>query len=1072
MRNKLILLLFFCVAFAGSVWAQRTITGTVVDKEGEPLIAVNVIVQGTTTGTVTDIDGKYSVEVSGAEAVIEFTFVGFITKRETVGARSVIDVTMEEDAELLEEVVVSALGFAQKKDQMGSTYSTVSSQDVVRSGESGVINGLAGKAAGVRIARSNGDPGAGSTIQIRGASTITGSSEPLIIVDGVPISNSTIYGNGNGGKDAGVSQQSRLNDINPNDIESIQVLKGASAASLWGSRAASGVIVITTKKGKSGKPTITYSSTYSFDEINVRHPIQEAFGQGLNGVWNAGASQSWGDKIANRSGAADSVRTTGERFVAADGTIYNTVLKKNSKETFNESNFDAVFQNGRYWQNDLSISGGSEKSTFFFSLGNLTQEGIIRNSDYSRTNLRLNNQTFLTNWLNMATRAAYTFTSSNRIQQSSNIDGLYLGLLRTSPDFDIRDYTGTYYNNSGQAFPNAHRAYRRHLGYPAPAYGNPIWVTDEQKSTTEVNRFIINSELNIDPLPWLKFTLRGGVDAYTDERVYFYPILSAGAPNGELFQDDIREREINFDAIAKGSFNLADDISLLATVGWNYNDRRRDLVYTELLSFQVDYREPITALNTSNDASTIERLKSFRRSNRGYGVLSFDLFGQLFVNTSGTLEAASTVKGNFFYPSGDAAWQFTQLPSLSGKKGLSFGKLRASWGQVGVQPGPHNFQTLAEGGITYSSYSDPLNVAQFGGGFRINNNQGNPDLKPEIKTEWEIGTDLRFFRDRLGLTATYYQNEIKDLLFNVSTAASTGYTSIYTNGGRMENKGLELETDVDIIKKRDVNLNLFANWNNNRNKVIDLLGVESIDLTSQSISGRAVPGQPLGVLWSSRARRNADGSLFLNENGFPELAPTQGVIGNPNPDWRGGLGLRANYKNLTINVLFEHSQGGDFAERTRFVLYSFGMHADVGNEVTLTQDLKNVNGQVIKAGTTVRGNIHDYGAGPVLLDQAWYTGRGGGLGGSAINEFSLGDFTWTRLREVSLSYNLNSPGFRKATKLSSVVFTATGRNLALWTDVLGIDPETNQFGVDNGYGIDYFTNPGTRSFVFSLQITY
>lgn len=551
-----------------------------------------------------------------------------------------------------------------------------------------------------------------------------------------------------------------------------------------------------------------------------------------------------------------------------------------------------------------------------------------------------------------------------------------------------------------------------------------------------------------------------------------YPILSAGAPNGELFQDDIREREINFDAIAKGSFNLADDISLLATVGWNYNDRRRDLVYTELLSFQVDYREPITALNTSNDASTIERLKSFRRSNRGYGVLSFDLFDQLFVNTSGTLEAASTVKGNFFYPSVDAAWQFTQLPSLSGKKGLSFGKLRASWGQVGVQPGPHNFQTLAEGGITYTSYSDPLNVAQFGGGFRINNNQGNPDLKPEIKTEWEIGTDLRFFRDRLGLTATYYQNEIKDLLFNVSTAASTGYTSIYTNGGRMENKGLELETDVDIIKKRDLNLNLFANWNNNRNKVIDLLGVESIDLTSQSISGRAVPGQPLGVLWSSRARRNADGSLFLNENGFPELAPTQGVIGNPNPDWRGGLGLRANYKNLTFNILFEHSQGGDFAERTRFVLYSFGMHADVGNEVTLTQDLKNVNGQVIKAGTTVRGNIHDYGAGPVLLDQAWYTGRGGGLGGSAINEFSLGDFTWTRLREVSLSYNLNSPGFRKATKLSSVVFTATGRNLALWTDVLGIDPETNQFGVDNGYGIDYFTNPGTRSFVFSLQITY
>ncbi len=1072
MRNKLILLLFFCVAFAGSVWAQRTVTGTVVDKDGEPLIAVNVIVQGTTTGTVTDIDGKYTVQVSGPDAVIEFTFVGYLTVRETVGARSVIDVTMEEDAEVLEEVVVSALGFAQKKDQMGSTYSTVSSQDVVRSGETGVINGLAGKAAGVRIARSNGDPGAGSTIQIRGANTITGSSDPLIIVDGVPISNSTIYGNGNGGQDAGVSQQSRLNDINPNDIESIQILKGASAASLWGSRAANGVVVITTKKGKSGKPTITYSSSYSFDQINVRHEIQDKYGQGLNGVYSPTATQSWGDKIADRVGGPDSVRTTGERFVAADGTIYYPILKKNSKETFNESNFDAVFQNGQYWQNDLSISGGSDKSTFFFSLSNLSQDGIIRNSNYNRTNLRLNNQTFLTNWLNFATRAAYTYTTSNRIQQNSNIDGLYLGLLRTPPDFDISDYTGTYYNSSGQAFPNAHRAYRRYLGYPNPAYGSPLWITNEQRSTSEVNRFILNSEMNIDPLPWLKFTLRGGVDAYTDERVYFYPILSAGAPNGELFQDDIREKEINFDAIAKGSFNLGDNISLLATLGWNYNDRKRDLVYTELLSFQVDYREPVTALSSSNDASTVRRLKNLRRSNRGYGILSFDLFNQLYVNATGTVEAASTINGSFFYPSFDAAWQFTRLQGLANKKGLSFGKLRASWGQVGVQPAAHQFQTLAEIPPAYSSYSDPLDVAQFGGGFRIDNNQGNPNLKPEIKTEWEIGADLRFFRDRWGLTATYYQNEIKDLLFDVSTAASTGFTTIYTNGGRMENKGIELETDIDIIRKKNLNLNLYANWNNNRNKVLDILGVESIDLTTQSISSRAVKGYPLGVLWSSRAVRNPDGSLSLTEFGFPKLASTQGVIGDPNPDWRGGLGFKATWKKLALNVLFEHSQGGDFASRTRYVLLNFGTYAETANEVTLTQDLKNVTGKVFKAGSVVRGNIEDFGAGPVLLDQSWYTGLGGGLGSSAINEFSLQDFTWSRLREISLSYNLSSPGFQKATKLSSVVFTATGRNLFLWSDVSGIDPESNQFGVTNGFGIEYFTNPGTRSFVFSLQITY
>jgi hypothetical protein len=288
----------------------------------------------------------------------------------------------------------------------------------------------------------------------------------------------------------------------------------------------------------------------------------------------------------------------------------------------------------------------------------------------------------------------------------------------------------------------------------------------------------------------------------------------------------------------------------------------------------------------------------------------------------------------------------------------------------------------------------------------------------------------------------------------------------------MKNQGIELELDADIIKKKSFNLNLYANWNNNRNEVLDILGVQSIDLTTQSISSRAVKGQPLGALWGTQLRRKTDGSIDFDANGFPQIANTQGVIGNPNPDWRGGLGTRASWKGLTLNVLFEHSQGGDYAERTRFILRNFGTHADVGNEVTLTQPLKNVTGKEFPTGTVIRGNIYDFGAGPVLLDQAWYTGRGGGLGDAVINELAIGDFTWTRLREVSLSYNLNSSGFRKATKLTSAVFTLTGRNLWLKTDILGIDPDTNQFGVDNGFGIDYFTNPGTRSVLFTLQITY
>ncbi|MEM8967335.1 MAG: SusC/RagA family TonB-linked outer membrane protein, partial [Bacteroidota bacterium] len=814
---------------------------------------------------------------------------------------------------------------------------------------------------------------------------------------------------------------------------------------------------------------------YSIDQVNTRHPLQTTFGQGRNGNYSTSNRESWGDKITDRGGGADEVDQSGEYFEADDGTLYYPVVNKNSRETFVEQNFDEVFGNGYFFQNDLSISGGTEKSTFFFSLGRLDQDGILKNSFYDRTNIRLNNQTYFSDWLNMSARASYTSSNANRIQQSSNVAGLYLGLLRTPPDFDISDYRGTYYDENGTPFLNRHRAYRRQLGSnPNPIYNNPLWTTNEQQSTTQVDRFIVNSDLNIEPTDWLTFTLRGGVDTYTDRRIYLFPIGSAGSVevNGLFNEDIITESEFNFDAITRATFELSSAVDLTATVGWNYNDRQRRSNFTELSNFQADVKLPTTDLNTSNEVTNIENLKRFIRSNRLYSVLNFGLFDQLFVNASGTLEAASSVQGSFFYPSFDAAWQFTELDGLQNSDILSFGKLRASWGQVGVQPLPHRFQTPAEGTFNHSTYSDGLDISQFGGGFRVDDDKGNSELKPEIKTEWELGTDLRFFRNRLGLTMTYYQNRIEDLLFEVATTPSSGFLTEYTNAGSMENVGFEVELDYTLVQTDDFTVNVYGNFNNNENTITSLQGTESVDLTTQSISSRAVEGFPLGALWGTRALRDDDGTLILDDNGFPQIAPTQGVIGDPNPDWRGGLGFRASYKGLRLNVLFEHSQGGDFAERTRFILRNFGTHADVGNEVTLTQNLNNVAGDIIPAGTTVRGNIDDFGAGPVLLDESWYRGRGAGFGDGVMNEFAISDATWTRLREVSLGYTLNNDWLQNTTKLSSVEFSVTGRNLVLWTDILGIDPEINQFGVSNGFGIDYFTNPSTRSVLFSINITY
>lgn len=318
----------------------------------------------------------------------------------------------------------------------------------------------------------------------------------------------------------------------------------------------------------------------------------------------------------------------------------------------------------------------------------------------------------------------------------------------------------------------------------------------------------------------------------------------------------------------------------------------------------------------------------------------------------------------------------------------------------------------------------------------------------------------------------YYKNKTKDVLLDVGLPPSGGYTSIYANAGTIQNKGFEADFSVDALKKQDYGIEVYGNFNTNRNLVIDMSGSTGVDLTGGSMSSRAVAGYPLGVLWGPRALRDVKGGMVLDANGFPQIDNSQGVVGDPNPDWRGAAGIKANYKGFDLNVLFETFQGGDVSQGTMSVLYNFGTHYDVGHEITLTEPLKNVNGTTFPAGTVVRGNVGNYGGGNVLLDQAWYTSRGAGLGGSSIRELFVTDGSWTRLREISLGYTLNSAAFKKATKFSSMRISFSGRNLALWTGVDGFDPEINQTGVGNGFGLEYFTNPSTKSFLFSITLNY
>ena len=1082
MKTNLHLITLLCLLHGSVAMAQNhVITGKITSQDdGLSLSGVNVTIKGKRTGTYSNAEGNYRISVNSKSETLVFSFIGMSTKEMPVGDQSTINMSLAQDVKQLSSVVVSAIGFKQNKDKLGSTSSSIKTEDLTRSGETGIINGMAGRAAGVMVARSTGDPGAGSYIQIRGQNTITGSNQPLVIIDGVPMSNSTIQ-NGKTGttEDArgGVAQQSRLNDINPEDIASMQILKGASAAALWGSRAANGVIVITTKKGSANnKVNISFSSSVSFDKVNVLHPLQDAYGQGSAGVFNPTTQFSWGDKIADRSGAADDVSKTGARFEAFDGNVYYPIIKKNLKDIYNDARRDAVFRTGTYLDNNLSLSGGNEKGNFYLSIGDLRQKGIFNGqSDYKRTSVRFNNTRQFNDILKATTNAAYIRSSSNRIQKGDNTSALYLGMLRSSPDFDSRSYKGSYFASpTASAITSRQRSYRNYLGASAnPSYNDPLWTINELTNLSEVDRFIMNSEIVLSPLQWFNVTARGGIDSYTDRRVTNDPVNSVvNSGVGRYEEESIKETELNMDIIGRASHSFGKNISGSLILGFNVNDRK----YTDLGGVMDAFILQDAPPNFGN--STIANNRPYnssfhRRMARSYTTLNLELYEQLFVNVSAAGEAGSTFgsqsKSTFYYPSTDIAWQFSQLPALANSSIFSFGKLRASYGIVGTQPDAYR-NTTPYINASFGSWANNFSGTGYGGAYVESSIQGDPNLKPERKTEWELGADLRFFDNKLSIGATYYQNKIEDLLLYISAAGSTGYSQKYTNAGKMTNKGLELDLNYNIIKQKDFNLNVFANWSSNINRVTDLAGTQNITFTGGALATVAHVGSALSSFYGGQYVRKADGSLDLTANGFPKLSTVLGIVGDPNPDWRGGFGTSASYKNFSLNVLFETFQGGDFYEGTRGVLVNFGTYADVGNEVTLGKDMFNYAGKLTAAGTKVRGNIVDYGGGPVLLDQSWYTSLGG-HSGQLVEQF-VRDGSWTRVREITLGYSLRSTGFTKKTKLQNIDFAITARNPFLWTKVVGIDPETNVSGAGNARGVDYFNNPSTKSLLFTIKINY
>jgi TonB-linked SusC/RagA family outer membrane protein len=1063
------ILVLLVVLMAQLTFAQeRAVTGVVSDNAGMPIPGVSVLVKGTKFGTQTDFDGKFAIKAAPSQILI-FSYIGMLSQ-EVKATSTLVNVKMKTSAVELEGVTINVLGIEVKKNETASAFSKVKGDVLTNSGETSLLKGLSAKAAGVSIVSNSGDPGSGAYVQIRGQNSITGSTQPLYVIDGIPVSSDEI-----GSGVDGVGQQSRMNDINPNDIESVKVLKGASAAALWGYRASNGVVLITTKKGKRGKISVDISSSVSFDKVNIKFKTQDIYGQGRGGVWSGASNRagSFGDKISTRTGGTDIFNLGGNYFVSNTGnTIYATTTK-NSTANFNNSNYDAVVNNGQSVNNHVAISGGNDTTNFYLGIGSNVQDGIVRASDYERTSVDFTSESKIGDKLSFKSKFSYSSSNSNRIQQGSNLSGLFLGLYRTPADFDNRDYVGTSFVRGVPSL-NSHRAYRQAVGTNAgdrnPSYNNPLWTTDVQKNPNTVERYIAGFEIKQEISSWLTLLGRLGLDGYSDKRMSMFPVNSSQNGGNGFGTESVTDfKSYNVDVIALGDLQINDNFGLTYLTGINFSSSEYDQRGGTYKNFLID-NNAFSYDNALIVDKTTFLDRRYSKLSGAYFSAAFDYKDYLYLTVGGRLETSSTYSPNlksYFYPTAEVAYKFTKNTD---SQILTDGKLRVTFGQIASIPRPYAGTTYFNSATGAEGYGPAYDAGAYNGSFQRSQGRGNPNLKPEIKTEAEFGTDLEFF-NRFTINATYYTNETKDLLVDVPLNGSSTYGSIYGNFATIQNKGIEIEFNANLLSSNSpLKWNVFGNWSRNRNEVTKLDGTESLFLDGfAGSSSRAVLGQPLGVLWGGKFATDTNGTLILDSNGFPTVAPIEGVIGDPNPNWRGAIGTSFSYKNITLSTLFDASIGGQLWDGTNGALNNFGKTIESANEVTLTEPTKNYNGVTVAA-STVRGNVKDFGAGNVLLDEAWYTQLGGGFG--PVSEQFVKSASWVKWRELSLSYLLKFKN--KNIGVESITFTGTGRNLWLWTEdkTLGQDPETNLTGGSNGRGLQYFNSPNSKSIIFSVNLKF
>jgi len=1067
-KFTLVLALILLIGMQGVFAQLRVITGVVTSSDDKaPIPGVTIVVKSTTIGTTTNLDGKYTLAVPAKYDALEFSYVGMKTQLIKLGQSITLDVVMQPDVMNMDEVVVTAIGIPRETKALSYSVQNVSSDDISKAAQTDMINSLQGRVSDVQIVSSSGTAGAASYIQIRGVTSLTGNNQPLFVVDGVPIAGAETGGSvGVATANAydGVGLSNRAIDINPDDIESMSVLKGGAATALYGLRAASGAVIITTKKGSATagkKISVNYSSYVKFDVVSQLPALQNQYGQGTEGSWISGNKFSWGPKLDTC--ALSRTNTDGGPWsnykwnaFDVDGRIVSKSAGANGPvNTYSPYQF---FQTGVTTDNSISLSGGSDISTFYLSFSDNQTKGIIPNNTMRRNTFKISGDTKLSDHFKISGSANYIITAGDRIQQGNNTSGVMLGLLRTPPTFNNDAgyvFGSSYLLPDGSSLPSAgyERSYRHGI-----YYDNPYWTVNMNTYKDVVNRLIGSAQIDYLANKWLSFTYRIGMDWYGRKINDDLAIGSSTQPAGWSKRGEELSKNFNSDLMMTIDKDFAKDFNIHVLVGQNMTQQYFSSLDAQALGLVIPSYYDLN--NTTSIAA--QEVTNNRRGAALYGDVTLGWKHMLYLTATARNDWSTTLPdgaNSFFYPSIGAGWIFTELPGLKDNKIMPYGKIRISYAITAKDAPvystltPYVSPSILDGWTTGLTW--PYNGTN---GYLNSSVLGNNLLKPEKTGNFETGVDLKFFQNRIGLSYTFFDNKTTDDILQVPIAATTGYTSVWLNAGSIETKGHEVTLDIVPIKSKNWTWDITANFSKIDNKVLSLAsGVNRLFLggfTGSEID--AVVGHPYRTIYGYDWKRDGNGNVLIGADGYPIESENETALGNVDPDWTMGIGSTLRWKDLSLYFLVDIKHGGKMWNGTRGALDYFGTSAGTLDR----NDMVIFNG-VMEA--TGKPNTMS-----VPLSQDWYQAAGSGFVGATAPYIE--DAGWVRLRTVTLTYNISK--LLKNTFIRQLSVYFSGTNLLLFTKYKGVDPETSLAGSDNAQGIDYFNMPGTRSYTLGLNVSF